>query len=175
MDSWKHRSVFWIGGTLLALSAAPAMAGIAGTGTAEVSVNFITQKLGVTATFADQAGDIQGVNLGTLAPFMATDVKLSNADVRTGGSFVVPFANSTGCFEGAGDVACPATGCATIPGKFAFVGSLNQANLNVSLLPSDKVYTFDGSVDCTGNAVAVDCTGPFALNFFEPADFQAGA
>src|SRR5262249_48612254 len=40
---------------------------------------------------------------------------------------------------------------------------------------ADKADSFDGSVDCTGNAVAVDCTGPFALNFFEPADFQAGA
>src|SRR5262249_26447278 len=153
MDSWKHRSVFWIGGTLLALSAAPAMAGIAGTGTAEGSVHFSAQKLGVTPTCADQAGDIQGVNLGPLAPFMATDVKLSNADVRTGGSFVVPFANSTSSFEADGDVACPATGCATIPGKFAFVGSLNHANLNVSLLPSHKSCTFSGAADCTGNAV----------------------
>ena len=176
MHSWTFYSPFRLCGVLLALAAAPAMAGVAGTGTAEVTVNFITQKLGVTATFANQGGDIPNVNLGTLAPFSATDVKLTDVDVLTGGSFVVPFTNGTDSFNADGDVACPATGCTTIPGVFGFVGQLDPAHLDVSLLPSDKIYTFDGSATCTGNAVVgANCSGPFALNFFSPTDFQPGS
>jgi len=63
----------------LALGASPALAGVAGTGTAQVSVNFVTQKLGVTATFGHPPpGDLPGVDLGTLAPFGATGVALTN-------------------------------------------------------------------------------------------------
>jgi hypothetical protein len=161
---------------LLALAAAPAMAGVAGTGAADVMINLLTQKLTVTATFANQAGDIPNVNLGTLASFSATGVKLTNVDFGTGGSFAAPFTNGPDSFEADGNVACPGTGCATIPGVFGFVGQLNPANLDVSLLPSDKIYTFDGSATCTGNAVVgYNCSGPFALNFFSPTDFQPGA
>jgi hypothetical protein len=178
MQSWTLSSPFRLCGMLLALAAAPAMAGVAGTGTAQVTVNFITQKLGITATFANQAGDIPNVNLGTLAPFSATDVKVTNVDVLTGGSFVVPFTNTpngTDSFTADGDVACPATGCTTLPGVFGFVGQLDPAQLDVSLLPSDKIYTFDGSATCTGNAViGANCSGPFALNFFSPTDFPPG-
>jgi len=72
MDSWILSSPFRLCGALLALAAAPALAGVAGTGTATVKVDFVAQKLGVTATFDDGARDLQGVNLGTLAPFAAT-------------------------------------------------------------------------------------------------------
>ena len=175
MHSWTLFSPIRLCGVLLALAPAPAMAGVAGTGTADVTVNFITQKLGVTATFANQAGDIPNVNLGTLKPFSATGVKLTNVDVLTGASFVVPFTDGTDSFEADGDVACPATGCTTIPGVFGFVGQLDPTQLNVSLLPPDRIYTFDGSANCTGNAVTgVNCSGPFALNVFSPTDFQPG-
>jgi hypothetical protein len=176
MHSWTLFSPIRLCGVLLVLVGAPAMAGVAGMGTAEVTVNFITQKLGVTATFANQPGDIPNVNLGTLAPFSATGVKVSNVDVLTGGSFVAPFTNGTDAFTADGDVACPAAGCATLPGVFGFVGQLDPTELQISLLPSDKVYTFDGSATCTGNAViGANCSGPFALNFFSPTDFQPGA
>ena len=63
----------------LALGASPALAGVAGTGTAQISVNFVTQKLGVTATFGHPPpGDFPGVDLGTLAAFGATGVALTN-------------------------------------------------------------------------------------------------
>src|SRR5262245_3014038 len=156
-----------------AMLAAPALAGVAGTGTATVMVNFITQKLAVTATFANQPGDLTGVNLGTLDPFSATGVSLSNVNVGTGASFKVPFANATESFRAVGDIACPATGCATIPGTFAFEGLLDM--VDVSILPPDLIYTFDGSVGCTGNAVVgVNCTGPYALNYFTPEPIPAG-
>ncbi len=87
----------------------------------------------------------------------------------------MPFTNGTDGFTADGDVACPATGCTTLPGVFGFVGQLDPAHLNVSLLPSDKIYTFDGSATCTGNAViGANCSGPFALNFFSPTDFPPG-
>jgi hypothetical protein len=179
MQSWTLSSPFRLCGMLLALAAAPAMAGVAGTGTAQVTVNFITQKLGVTATFANKAVDIPNVNLGTLAPFSATDVKVTDVDVLTGGSFVVPFTNApngTDSFTADGDVACPATGCTTLPGVFGFVGQLDPGSLHVSLPLPDKIYTFDGSATCTGNAViGANCSGPFALNFFSPADVQPGS
>ena len=176
MHSWTLSSPIRLCGVLLALAVAPAMAGVAGTGTAEVSIDLVHQKLGVTATFGNQAGDIPNVNLGTLRPFSAMGVKLTNVDFLTGASFVVPFTNGTDSFNADGDVACPATGCATIPGVFGFVGQLDPTQLHVSLLPSDKIYTFDGSATCTGNAaVGYNCSGPFALNFFSPTDFQPGA
>lgn len=157
--------------------AAPALAGVAGTGTSVVDVNFITQKLSVTATFGDTPGDIPGVNLGDLAPFTATGVSLTNINVLTGASFTVPFAtaNASDSFRAVGDIACPPSGCTTLPGTFAFVGILDT--VDVSLLPpDDKVYTFDGSVDCTGNAVVgVHCPGPFALNYFKREDIAPGA
>jgi hypothetical protein len=175
MHSWTLSSPIRLCGVLLALAAAPAMAGVAGMGAAEVKIDLINQKLTVTATFADKPGDIPNVNLGTLAQFSATGVKLTNVDLGTGGSFVAPFTNGTNSFTADGDVACPATGCATIPGVFGFVGQLDSGDLNVSLLPSDKIYTFDGSATCTGNAVVgYDCPGSFALNFFSPTDFQPG-
>ena len=155
--------------------AAPALAGVAGIGTAVVDVNFITQKLSVTATFGNTPGDIPGVNLGTLDPFNATGVSLTNIDVLTGASFKVPFANASDSFRAVGDIACPPSGCTTLPGTFAFVGILDT--VDVSLLPAaDKVYTFDGSVACTGNAViGADCNGPYALNYFNSEDIAPGA
>jgi hypothetical protein len=84
MDSWMLSSPFRLCGALLVLGTAPALAGVAGTGTATVKVDFVAQKLGVNATFGNQPGDLQGVNLGTLAPFMATGVSLTNVDVLTG-------------------------------------------------------------------------------------------
>src|SRR5262249_23683047 len=157
-------------------AAAPALAGVAGKGTATVTVDFVHQKLGVTATFANQPGDLQNVNLVSLMPFMATGVSLTNVDVLTGASFMVPFTDPGNSFRADGDIACPASGCATIPGTFAFVGKLDPTTLNVSLLPADNVYTFDGSVGCTGNAVlGVNCTGPFGLNLFASKAVQPGA
>lgn len=162
-----------LGAALLALAVAPAAADVAGTGTANVQVNFVTQRLGITATFAAGPGDLPGVDLGTLAPFSASNVALRNVDVLTGASFAVPFANPGDAFTAVGDLACPASGCATIPGTFAFVGFLDPEN--VDLLPNDRFYTFDGAIDCTGNAVlGVNCTGPFALNAFTPAPVGTG-
>src|SRR5262245_38881266 len=80
-------------------TAAPALAGVAGTGTAVVDVNFRTEKLSVTATFANTPGDIPGVNLGTLDPFSATGVSISNVNAGTGASFRVPFENASDSFE----------------------------------------------------------------------------
>src|SRR5262249_44988743 len=99
MHVWIRFSFFRLAGALVALAATPAVAGVAGTGTASVQVNFISRKLGVTATFAHGSGDLPGVDLGTLAPFAATGVSLSNIDVLTGASFTVPFTNSTDSFE----------------------------------------------------------------------------
>jgi hypothetical protein len=166
---------FRLAGAWLALVASPVLAGVAGTGTATVQVNFGTQKLSVMAAFASGVQDVGGtnVNLGTLAPFSATGVSLSNINVGTGASFKVPFADATDSFRAVGDVACPAAGCTTIPGKFAFVGILDT--VDVSLLPGDFFYTFDGSADCSGSALSVvNCTGPFALNYFSPEPFEKG-
>ena len=85
----------------------------------------------------------------------------------------MPFANATASFTALGDIACPPSGCTTLPGTFAFVGFLDM--VNVSLLPNGLVYTFDGSVGCAGNPVlGVNCTGPFALNAFTPAPVSPG-
>jgi hypothetical protein len=63
----------------LALGASPALASVAGTGTAQVSVNFVTQKPGRHRhPRAPAAGKLHGVDLGTLAPFGATGVALTN-------------------------------------------------------------------------------------------------
>jgi len=173
-----HVSTFRLASARVALTwaglvASPVLAGVAGTGTAMVQVNFITQKLSVTATFANGARDLPAVNLGTLAQFSATGVSLSNINVGTGASFKVPFANATDSFRAVGDVACPAAGCAAINDTYAFVGILDM--VDVSLLPADFFYTFDGSVACSGNSVsAVNCNGPFALNYFSPEPFEKG-
>ena len=157
--------------------AVPALAGVAGTGTAHVNANFISKTLTVTATFGNTPGDIPGVNLGTLAPFTATGVSLTNIDVFTGASFKVPFAtaNHSDSFRAVGDISCPQSGCTTLPGTFGFLGVLDT--VAVSLLPpDDKVFTFDGSLDCTGNAVVgADCNGPYALNYFNRQDIAPGA
>jgi hypothetical protein len=173
-----HVSTFRLAGTRVALTwaallASPVLAGVAGTGTATVQVNFITQKLSVMATFANGARDLPAVNLGTLAPFSATGVSLSNPNVATGASFKVPFANATDSFRAVGDVACPAAGCTAINDTYAFVGILDM--VDVSLLPADFFYTFDGSVACSGSSLsAVNCNGPFALNYFSPEPFEKG-
>src|SRR5262245_986735 len=99
MDSWMLPSPFRLCGALLALAAAPALAGVAGTGTATVTVDFLNQKLGVTAAFANQPGDLQNVNLGTLPQFKATGVSLTNVDVLTGASFMVPFTGGANGFR----------------------------------------------------------------------------
>jgi hypothetical protein len=159
----------------LALGASPALAGVAGTGTAQVSMNFVTQKLDVTATFGHPPpGDLPGVDLGTLAPFSATGVALTNIDVGIGASFVVPLTNGMDHFQVLGNVACPHAGCSTSAGTFAFVGMLAQ--VDVSLLPADAVYTFDSSVECMGDASqGANCTGSFALNFCTPAAVATGS
>src|SRR5262245_4088893 len=159
----------------LVSTTAPALAGVAGTGTAVVDVDFRNEKLSVTATFGNTPGDLPGVDLGTLAPFSATGVAISNVNAGTGASFRVPFANASDSFEAVGDVACPPAGCVAIPGTFAFVGILDS--VDVSLLPTgDTVYTFDGSVACTGNVVVgVHCPGPFALNYFDRKEIAPGA
>jgi hypothetical protein len=159
----------------LAFGAAPGLAGVAGTGTAQVSVDFMTQNLGITATFRHAPpGDLPGVDLGTLAPFSATGVALTNIDVGVGASFVVPLTNGMDHFQVLGNVACPHAGCSTSAGTFAFVGMLSQ--VDVSLLPADEVYTFDSSVECMGEtSQGANCTGPFALNFCTPAAVATGS
>jgi hypothetical protein len=159
----------------LAFGAAPALAGVAGTGTAKVSVNFVTQKLDVTATFGHPPpGDLTGVDLGTLAPFSATGVALTNIDLGIGASFALTLSNGMDHFQVLGNVACPHGSCSTSPGTFAFVGMLAQ--VDVSLLPADEVYTFDSSVECMGGtSQGANCTGPFALNFCTPAAVATGS
>jgi len=153
------------------LSAGTALGAVAGTGTATVTVNFVTEKLNVTATFVNQVYDLPGVNMGLGTPYAATNVALSDVDVQTGGSFEVPFENDTSSFTAIGNIACPAPSCAAIPGQFAFVGFLSDVPINIQ---PPRVFTFDGSVDCTGNVLGVNCSGPFAVNAFERAQVAIG-
>lgn len=136
----------------------------AGTGQVTVTVNLVTSSLSITATFANASYPPFGVNLGPVGTVSATSVALTNTNLSTGASFVVPFANLSNSFDAAGEIACPAGGClATASGPYAFVGVLK--NVNVSLLPANFVYTFDGSATCTGSLV-LTCSGPFVLNAF---------
>src|SRR4029078_2069704 len=89
------------------LSAGTALGAVAGTGTATVTVNFVTEKLNVTATFVNQVYDLPGVNMGLGTPYAATNVALSDVDVQTGGSFEVPFEKDTSSFTGIGNILWP--------------------------------------------------------------------
>ncbi len=173
MHVFGQTMIVTLAGGLLALAAAPARAAVAGTGTATVQVDLDFEELSVTATFADQVGDLPGVNLGTLAPFSALGVVLSTVNVGTGADFEVPFANGTDTFTAVGSIACPAGGCLAFPGPFAFVGFLDP--VDVDLLPDDLLYTFDGSVSCAFGSGVANCSGPFALNAFEPAPVPTGS
>lgn len=174
MYPFPRRRIAGVAGVLLALGAVPALAGVAGTGTAEVAISLNSQTLAVTADFASQPGDLPGnVNLGVLDPFEAGNVALSNVNFGTGASFSIPFTSPTDSFRAVGDLACPASGCASLVGAYGFVGFLDMIDL--PQLPPDLLYTFDGSLGCVGSAGSIICEGPFALNYFAPADVATGA
>src|SRR5262249_31923781 len=137
------------------------------TGTATVTVNLILRTLGISATFDNATYDL-GVNLGPVGTVTATSVALSNIDLGTGASFVLPMANASNSFDAAGDVACPSGGClAPASGPYGF--GLLLRTVSVSLPPSGNVSTFDGSATCPTAAGILSCTGPFVLNAF-PVD-----
>ncbi len=152
----------------MALAPGRAHALTAGTGTVNVTVviNPITQAgtLTIAATFANATYDL-GVNLGPVGTISAQTVAVTNLNLATGASFVIPFKNTGNSFDALGDIACPSGGCAApATGPYGFVGFLD--NINVSALPAGNTYTFDGSVTCTLNGITLTCNGPFVLNAF---------
>lgn len=153
-------------GSLLVL-AGRANAYTAGTGTASVTVDLsIPFKVTtISATFDSATYDF-GVNMGSVGTVSATNVTLTSANIFTGAAFDIPFSTTGNSFEAVGDIACPSGGC-LVPtsGPYAYVGFLR--NVNVSVLPADIVYTFDGTVTCTGTTI-ITCTGPFVVNAFAP-------
>jgi hypothetical protein len=152
--------------SVVALSPTLALAATAGTGTATVSLTSLlsSPKVSVTADFD-----------GAIPTFSASNVALSGVNIATGANFSVPFsAGASGSFTAVGTISCPATGCATLPGTFSFVGVLS--NITTASFPAGSLYTFDGSVSCTGNVVTgINCTGPFALNSFSVEGLGTGS
>jgi hypothetical protein len=149
----------------------------AGTGTVSATWELLgSHTVSISATFDSAIYDL-GVNLGPVGTVSAASVVLTNRNIFTGASFVVPFAHASNSFDAVGDIACPSGGC-LVPasGPYAFVGFLQ--NVNVGLLSAFPTYTFtfDGSTTCSSDSGGVfTCNGTFVLNAFPPDAVGTGA